>query len=133
MNPIAAVQPLTPPGPEPDDFMQQMRHAAGLTCVVGGLFRPGGAGLDALRMAAAPGISRDVANDLVRSATARVAVHVRLNDGQGSLRQRPATTKPVWFGEAGVLTGVGAPAEGEPPERTCQLPGTGLRPPIYPP
>jgi DNA-binding CsgD family transcriptional regulator len=132
MNPIAVVQPLTPPGPEPDDFMQQMRHAAGLTCVVGGLFRPGGAGLDALRMAAAPGISRDVANDLVRSATARVAVHVRLNDGQGSLRQRPATTKPVWFGEAGVLIGVGAPDLGRWPVLACQFPASRRRAEIEP-
>lgn len=122
MNPMAATQTLAPPSPEPDGFMHRMRLAAGLTCVVGGLFHPGGGRLDGLRMAADPGLGRDHAQDLVRRATARAAVHVRLQDGQRTQGQGAETTAPVWYGEAGMLIGVGALDHGCWPVLACRFP-----------
>ena len=71
MNPMAAAPTLDLPALEPDDFMHRMRQAVGLPCVVGGLFRPESGRLDGLRMAAAQGLGRDQAEDLVRRAVAR--------------------------------------------------------------
>lgn len=124
MNPMAAAPVLTPSGLEPDDFMHRMRQAAGLTCVVGGLFRPGGGSLYELRISFAPGIGREKADDLVRRAAARAAVHVRLQDGQRSQRQGRATAAPVWYGEASMLIGLAALDDGRWSVLACHLPAT---------
>ena len=132
MNPMAAAPTLDLPALEPDDFMHRMRQAVGLPCVVGGLFRSESGRLDGLRMAAAQGLGRDQAEDLVRRATARAAVHARLQDGPRGQGKGPATTAPVWYGEAGMLIGIGALDDGRWPVLACRPPTTRPRAELEP-
>lgn len=119
--------PLTPI--ERDDFLHRMRLATGLSCIVGGLFRPGSGRLDALRMAAAPGVSAARTEEVCRMATARVATHLRL---QADPSVASAQAVPLWFQVEHTLVGLGAPVLGRWPVLACHLPETVRRADLEP-